>query len=131
MEILYGGHLKEGDIIAVANGNYLTLGWYVGQGRGTLQYWWVGQPFASYENYQEWLDTPEDKRSKWNNKRYEKGFTRKCIYKSYINAVHNTRIIKITHPEDILPTYKKGWGTTMEEYQKSKEVLEKLNIIKP
>ena len=130
MEITYGGKLKEGDFIAISNGNHLTLGWYAGQGRGTLQYWWISQPFDSKDYYEKWLKTPADKRSKWYEKQFAKGFTRSCIGKSYIQAVHSTRVVKITHPEDILPTERRGWASTLEDYQKSKEVLVQLNIIK-
>ena len=125
MEIKYGGKLEIGDIVAVSNGNYIHFGWYAGTGRGTLQYWWMGQPASAYDYYQDWLKLPEDKRSRWNNKRYEKGFTSKCIYKSYINAVHDTRVMKITNPEDIF-TEKED----REKYEKSKEVLITLNILK-
>ena len=130
MEITYGGKLREGDFIAIANGNHTTFGWYAGQGRGTLQYWWISQPYVSKDYYEKWLKTPVDQRQKWYEKQFAKGFTRNCIGKSYINAVHNTRVIKITHPEDILPTERRGWASTLEDYQKSKEVLVQLNIIK-
>ena len=46
-------------------------------------------------------------------------------WKSYINVVHTTRVIKILHPEDIF-TNKED----REQYEKSKEVLIKLNFIK-
>lgn len=124
MELKYGGILEIGDLVAVSNGNYIHFGFYAGTGRGTLQYWWIGQPVSQYDRYQEWLNLPEDKRSRWNNKRYEKGFTKKCIYKSYINAVHDTRVMKITNPEDIF-TNKEDF----EKYEKSKKVLITLNII--
>lgn len=129
MEILYGGKLKQGDLIAIANGNTIQFGWFAGQGRGTLQYWYVSQPASSYEHYQEWLNSPEHERSKHYSKMYEKGFTAKLIWKSYINAVHDTRVMKVTNPEDVFPAEKKGWHFTLEEYEKSKEVLIKLNII--
>ena len=132
MEIFYGGQLKEGDLIAISNGNHLTFGWYAGQGRGTLQYWWLNQPEHSYNHYETWLKTPADQRQKWYDKLYAKGFTRKCITKSYVNTVHASRVMRVTHPEDVFPLHKSsGWGTvTLLEYEKSKEILVKLNIIK-
>jgi hypothetical protein len=56
---------------------------------------------------------------------YSKGFTLKCLYKSYINAVHDTRVVKITNPEDIFTTQE-----DKEDYEKSKEILIKLKFIK-
>ena len=125
MELRHGGKLEIGDLVAVSNGNYISFGFYAGTGRGTLQYWWIRQPANAYNNYQDWLKLPEDKRSRWTNKRFEKGFTTKCIYKSYINAVHDTRVIKITNPEDIFTKTE-----DRESYEKSKEVLITLNILK-
>lgn len=125
MELKYGGQIERGDLIAVSNGNHIHFGWYAGTGRGTLQYWWILQPANAYDNYQDWLKLPEDKRSRWNNKRFEKGFTSKCIYKSYINAVHDTRVMKITNPEDVFTAPK-----DREAYEKSKEALITLNILK-
>ena len=57
-------------------------------------------------------------------RRFEKGFTSKCIWKSYINAVHTTRVMKIDRPEEIL-TDKED----MESYQQSREALITINFI--
>ena len=125
MELKYGGQLEKGDFIAVSNGNHITFGWYAGEGRGTLQYWWMGCPNASYERYQDWLklDDQEKQKSWW--KGFQKGFSVKCLFKSYINAVHSTRVMKIKHPEDIFTTQK-----DLETYEKSRDVLISLNIVK-
>jgi len=118
----YGGKLLPGDFIAVSNGNWLTFGWYCGDGRGTLQYYMMHGPAARYKDYQKFLQDPEKHRY---HNRYEKGFTLKNIWKSYINAVHSTRVVKIEHPETVF-TDKED----IEDYQKSKEVLITLNFIK-
>jgi len=124
--IKYGGQLVPGDFIVVSFSNHLDFGWYVGDGiGGTLQYYSLRSPALSYDRYEEWLKEEESKRSKWSNKTYEKGFTRKCLWKSYINAVHSTRVLKLTNTNDIF--------TEQEDiiyYEKSKEALLTLNFIK-
>jgi hypothetical protein len=47
------------------------------------------------------------------------------MYKSYINAVHATRVMKVTNPEDIFIEQQ-----DREDYEKSKEALITLNFIK-
>jgi hypothetical protein len=69
--------------------------------------------------------TDEEKSKAWNHKRYAKGFTIKCLWKSYINAVHPTRIVKITNIEDVFTE-----PEDLLEYEKSKEALLTLNFIK-
>lgn len=118
----YGGKLLPGDFIAVSNGNWLTFGWYAGDGRGTLQYYTMHAPASCYTNYEKFLQDPEKHRY---YNRYEKGFTMKHLWKSYINAVHSTRVVKIENPESILTEQE-----DIENYQKSKEVLITLNFIK-
>jgi hypothetical protein len=119
--IQYGGQLLPGDFIAVSDGNHLNFGWYCGDGRGTLQYYYLHAPQSCYNNYQTFLADPEKHRY---YQKYEKGFTLKNIWKSYINAVHRTRVMKINNPEEIF-TDKED----IENYQKSKEVLITLNFI--
>lgn len=128
IDLKFGGTLEIGDLIAVSNGNYMSFGWFAGTGRGTVQFYYYGQPGSSYEAYQEWLNKPEAKRGKWENKMYEKGFTRKCLWKCYIygNTVNDTsRIIKITHPEEVFTT-----PEDRDRYEKSKEAMILLNLIK-
>ena len=130
MRILkYGGQLSPGDFIAVSEGNRLTFGWYFGDGvGGTLQYYYLGAPGQSYEIYKDWeaIKDPEVKKRHWKSKKYSKGFTLKSIYKSYINAVHDTRVAKITNSEEIFTN-----PEDRETYEQSKEVLIKLNFVKP
>jgi len=124
----YGGQLSPGDFIAVSEGNRVFFGWYFGDGiGGTLQYYYLGAPGHCYDAYQEWekITSDEVKKKHWRAKMYSKGFTLKCLYKSYINAVHDTRVVKITNPEDIFTTQE-----DKEDYEKSKEILIKLKFIK-
>lgn len=121
----FGGKLLPGDFIAVSNGNWLTFGWYAGDGRGTLQYYTMHGPGVVYKNYQQFLQDPNGKDNKYLVRQYEKGFTIKTLWKSYINAVHSTRVVKIENPESILTE-----EDDIEAYQKSKEVLITLNFIK-
>ena len=121
----YGGQLSFGDFIAVSNGNHISFGWYAGDGRGTLQYYWMGGPGQVYEDYLDWKNNPSSTKN-WRARQFEKhGFSIKLFRKSYINAVHDTRVMKITNPEDLF-TDKQN----REEYEKSKEALITLNFIK-
>jgi hypothetical protein len=130
MRILkYGGQLFPGDFIAISLGNHISFGWYFGDGvGGTLQYYYLGGPSYSYEAYGKWekITDPEVKKRHWATKKYSKGFTLKCLWKGYINAVHNTRVMKINNPEEIFTT-----PEDLEQYKTSKEVLIKLNFVKP
>ncbi len=129
MRILkYGGQLSPGDFIAISDSNHLSFGWYFGDGvGGTLQYYYMSSPISSYDFYQDWEKmSPAEKQKSWHSKKYHKGFTLKCLWKGYINAVHNTRVMKITNAEDIFTETK-----DRELYNQSKEVLIKLNFVKP
>lgn len=122
--IQFGGVLNPGDFIAISNGNHISFGWYVGDGRGTLQYYWVASPGQVYSDYLEWQKNPLNIKS-WRRKLFEKhGFSSKLFYKSYINSVHNTRVMKITNPEEIFTKQE-----DREEYEKSREALITLNFI--
>ena len=120
----YGGVLHPGDFIAVSNGNHITFGWYVGDGIGTLQYYWMSDPGQVYEEYLEWQKNPPNVKS-WRAKQFEKrGFSTKLFYKSYINSVHARRVMKITNPEEIFTD-----PEDRDNYEKSKEALITLNFI--
>jgi hypothetical protein len=124
--IKYGGQIVPGDFVAIAFNNSIDFGWYCGNGRGTLQYYSFRIPKDAHERYEQWsILKEEDRKSKWQNKQYEKGFTTKCLWKSYINAVHQSRVIKLTNVEDIF--------TEQEDridYEKSREAMIKLNLVK-
>ena len=124
--IKYGGVLHPGDFIAISDGNHLNFGWYAGNGRNTLQYFVMRGPSAVYDEYRSWstLNDVERAKNKWLTKRYEKGFTVKCLWKSYINSVHTTRVMKITNIEDIFTSPEDRL-----QYERSKEALITLNFI--
>jgi hypothetical protein len=121
----HGGQLEIGDFIAVSNGNHLDFGWYCGDGINTLQYYYYRNPANAYNQYEDWLNKSEAIRKVWETKKYTNGLTKKCLWKSYINAVHSTRVLKINNPEEIF-TNKED----KDDYKKSKETLIKLNFIK-
>ena len=123
--IKYGGQLVPGDFIAISNGNHISFGWYAGDGRGTLQYYWMGGPGQVYDSYLEWQKNPSSVGS-WRAKTFEKhGFSSKLFTKSYVNAVHETRVMKITNIEELLTKRE-----DRDEYEKSREALITLNFIK-
>lgn len=125
-KIKYGGVLHPGDFIAVSDGNHLNFGWYAGDGRNILQYYIIGGPARIYQEYRAWstLNDVEKAKNKWLCKRYEKGLTMKYLWKSYINTVHNTRIMKITNIEDIFTNQE-----DRDMYETSKQVMITLNFI--
>jgi hypothetical protein len=121
----YGGQLSIGDLIAISNSNHISFGWYAGDGRGTLQFYYIGGPGEVYDDYLLWQKKTLDIKP-WRARQFEKhGFSTKLFYKSYINSVHDTRVMKITNPEDIFIN-----PEDRERYEKSKEALIKLNFIK-
>ena len=121
----YGGVLHPGDFIAVSYTNCIWFGWYAGDGRGTLQYYWIGSPGQVYGEYLTWKKGSPDTPS-WRARYFEKvGLSMKLFTKSYVNAVHDTRVIKITNPEEIFTNSK-----DREQYERSKEALITLNFIK-
>jgi hypothetical protein len=125
-QLKYGGQLVPGDFIVVSFSNHLDFGWYVGDGRGgTLQYYSLRSPALSHDRYEEWLKMSDEEKSKhWTTAQFKKGFTIKSLWKSYINSVHSTRVLKLTNTNDIF--------TEQEDimyYEKSKEALITLNFI--
>lgn len=126
-KLQHGGDLHPGDFIAIAEQNHMSFGWYFGDGRGTLQYFYYTQPRGVEEYYEEWTKlSDEAKKRDWRTTRFKNGFTVKSIYKSYVNAVHKTRVIKLNNPEEIFTD-----PEDREYYEKSKEALIKLNFLKP
>lgn len=123
----YGGQIVPGDFIVISYNNYLDFGWYAGNGSGTLQYYGMRGPGHAYRDYEDWLKMTDKEKSEntWQAKRFEKGFTRKCLWKSYISSPHPTRIMKITNIEDIFTERE-----DREEYERSKEAMIKVNLIK-
>lgn len=91
--------IKKGDIVGIAHDNYIQLGIYIGRGKtGSLQY------------YSIWgLSERErvDPHSKMN--RYEK---------AYINAPHETRIVKI-HPDFLSDEYYNAYGRALSRLERN------------
>ena len=123
----YGGVLHPGDFIAISYQNHIQFGWYVQDGKGTLQFYYLHGPGSAYDNYKQWLtySDAEKANNKWMTKRFEKGFTTKCLWKAYINSVHDTRVMKINNPEEIFTDQEER-----EKYERSKEALITLNFIR-
>lgn len=119
-----GGPLKVGDFIAIAYNNNFQLGWYVGTGRGTVQYYNMYAPANVYSTYLQHVKAG-DNTNPYKRKLFKDGFTRKSIWKGYINAPHGNRVIKLDNPETILDQ------ETLEIYNKSREALIEAKFIQP
>lgn len=126
MTVRYGGELNFGDLIGVTYSNHILFGFYAGKGNGTLQYYPINHVAFTLDDYQEWQKlSDEQKKGSWKTRRYSKGFTSKCFYKSYINSVHKTRVIKMDSPENIFTE-----KDDKETYEKAKQALIKVGMIK-
>lgn len=100
----YTGALKVGDFIAVAEGNYMYLGFFAGRGTGnSFQYWTLW----SLSN---WLDDTSKRRTEG-----------KKPWKNYHNSYNTQRALKIS-PEFLDPEH-------MELYEKSIEALRILKVL--
>lgn len=104
MQFKYVDNLKQGDTILVSNGNYLDLGFFVGYGRNTVQYY-TPNSIA----YREELIKKEGKQLR--------------PYKSYVQMTSKFRIAKINDP--IFSDQEDGI-----EYEKAKQILIGEGIIK-
>jgi len=126
-QLKYGGQIVPGDFIVISYQNHLDFGWYAGNGSGTVQYYTMRGPGNVYRDYESWskYTDKEKAENKWASKRFEKGFTAKCLWKSYINSPHPTRIMKVNNPEEVFTEQE-----DIIDYQKSKEVMIKVNLVK-
>jgi 23S rRNA maturation mini-RNase III len=98
-ESRFSGTIRKGDLIAIAYENYMLLGIYVGRGKTkTVQYYSVGYLTA--------LSDADKKLDRYS--------------KSYINAQHQTRIIKV-NPSDLN-------DKTLNAYKKAMIYLEQQNF---
>ena len=104
MTTRYSGNLKIGDFIIISNNNYLSLGFYAGSGRGTLQYYWLDGLSRRYD-----LMMKGEK-------------LEKKLYKFYLNSPRETRTIK--YDVNLIENEE-----TIEKYHQSIEILKKYNII--
>jgi len=113
--VLNGGDIHKGDLIAVANSNYFSIGIYYGRGSGsTVQYY---TPSGVVESKSWWEKAQTDKAYNANGKPW--GLTR--IWKSFINTPRETRIIKLNR--DNITNEQ-----TIEEIIEAKEILKQFNI---
>ncbi len=119
--IKFGGQIEKGDFIAVAVGNSLEFGWYFREGTNTIQFYNWRSPGMQYEAYKEYLKkaTP----TQWELNRFSKGFTIKSMYKDFVKYTA-WRVCKI-NPDEVFTD-----PVDKEIFEKSREVLIKLNIIK-
>ena len=128
-ELKYGGTLEIGDFIGISYTNCIIFGWYCGDGRGgTLQYYNITCPMNAMSNYKNWKDDFDNGKiapNSYRMKQYKNGLTKKDLWKAYVNSVHPSRVIKINRPEEILTN-----AEDREYYERSKEILIKLNFIK-
>lgn len=104
-----GGQVIPGDLIAVANGNYLTVAVAAGEGKGTLQYWSLN----ALCNAEDWYERNPDIN--------KKPFSRGHLWKSRILSTESTRLMILN--ESIFTTKEE-----IEKLQKAKDVLRKLDI---
>lgn len=113
--VKHGGDIHKGDLIAVSNGNYMSVGIYVGRGTGgTVQYAWPGSAASSRNWYEQQL-------KQWKGDKPMRPFTISQVGKSYINSPDARRIIKLNR-ENITDQ------ETIEKLLEDKEVLKELNI---
>lgn len=120
MKIRYGGDLQPGDFVVIACGTYTDMGWYIGPGKGTLQYYSVNTPQLMYKQFQKWQADPGG--AHWGSEQFKKGFGKHCLWKAYIHgsglSAKASRVVKITEPESIFTEQE-----DLKAYQLSKEIL--------
>ena len=113
--VINGGDIHKGDIIAVANGSYMSIGIYIGRGQGgTVQYLWPGSATAQRDWHEEQLKN-------WKGDKPMKPLTISQMGKSFINSPTGSRIIKL-NKENITDQ------ETIERLLTDKEVLKEFNI---
>ena len=112
--VKHGGDIHKGDLIAVSNGNDFSVGIYFGNGRGgTVQYFYPRSVVCYKEHH--------ENRLKNHGPDKVKPFKLTDIFKNYVNAPRDTRILKlnrdnITNQQEI------------EEILEAKEILKEFNI---
>ena len=113
--VINGGDINKGDLIAVANGSYMSIGIYIGRGQGgSLQYLWPGSATAQKDWHEEQLKN-------WKGDKPMKPLTISQMGKSFINSPTGSRIIKL-NKENITDQ------ETIERLLTDKEVLKEFNI---
>jgi hypothetical protein len=126
MKIRYGGDLQPGDFIITANGNYTDFGWFIGTGRGTVQYINTRTPTYVLDQYREY-EANKDTCRDWIKERYKDGLTIRNMHKSYIYGAgvrqKGSRVVKIENPEKMFTEQE-----DLEQYLESKEILNNIKF---
>ena len=111
-----GGDIHKGDLVAIANSSYMSIGIYIGRGQGgTVQYLWPGSATAA-------RDWHEEKLKNWKGDKPMKPLTISQMGKSFVNSPSATRILKLNR-ENITDQ------ETIESLLTDKEILKEFNII--
>jgi hypothetical protein len=114
--VKYGGDIQRGDLIAVASGNYMSIGIYLGRGQGgSVQYLWPGSATAQ----KEWHDNKV--RESLGIKPTKGPLKISQMGKNFVNTPSATRILKLNR-ENITDQ------ETIEKLLTDKEVLKEFNI---
>ena len=123
----YGGQLEIGDFIAISDNSHISLGWYVGAGQGTLQYYQYTSPGVEYKDYNKFLNNPSPGMGDVNHYGKHKKFSSKLIWKAYVYGWGirdgGTRVIKITNPETLFTN-----AEDLKAYDESRKALITLNF---
>jgi hypothetical protein len=110
-----GGDIQRGDLIAVATGNYISIGIYIGRGQsGTVQYLWPGSATSS-KNWH------EQKLKEWKGDKPMRPLTISQMGKTYVNTPDQYRIMKLNRENITDPE-------TIERLLEDKEVLKEFKI---
>ena len=109
-----GGDVHKGDLVAISNRNDFTIGIYFGQGRGgTFQYYYPGSIVSAKNYYEERIKNHGvEKEGPWKINK---------LWKSYVNAPRDTRILKLNR-DNITDQ------ETIEQIIEAKEILKEFNI---
>lgn len=119
-DIRYGGQLNKGDFIAVSGGNYIQFGWYLGEGKNTIQWINISIPAYMKERYD---DHVKNTNKYWAHK-FKKGFTINSLIKEYFDCCYRSKAIKINNPIEMFTDSK-----DLEEYMASRQVLVDLKFL--
>ena len=113
--VKHGGDIRQGDLIAVSNGNDFTLGIYCKRGSGgTVQYY---MPIGVVQSRKSW----EESQTSQSYHMYGKPWTLSRVWKFFMNTPRDTRIIKLNR-DNITDQ------ETAETIIKAKEILAEFNI---
>jgi hypothetical protein len=113
--VLHGGDIHKGDLIAVSNGSYMSIGIYLGRGQGgSVQYLWPGSATSQRDWHEEQLKN-------WKGDKPMKPMKISQMGKNFLISPTPNRIIKLNR-ENITDQ------ETIERLLEDKEVLKEFNI---